>query len=220
MLQIISCRKKSVNSVHLEQKNSRCYGDNTLSLLVALNFANRRIASASFNSSHCKSFFVSGHKVTGFVELREEKKRILIMRKSLHISQLDDDASCCTSMMLHHQMGLNITACSKLSFQKQIIFLYLASLETLATNLFEWQLGEPSILQHLLALGGRGVTDLQEQVVGVEATVLTDALLRLQHPRAHVHLAGAQLELLLTPMGGETLINLLWSLHNFPFPFS
>lgn len=67
------------------------------------------------------------------------------------------------------------------------------------SDLFERQLGEPSVLQHLLALGGRGGADLQEQVVGLEAAVLTDALLRLQHPRAHVRLAGAQLELLLAP---------------------
>lgn len=85
------------------------------------------------------------------------------------------------------------------------------------SDLFEGQLGEPSVLQHVLALGGRGVTDLQEQVVGVEATVLTDALLRLQHPRAHVRLAGAQLELLLAPMGEETQMNLDWSLHSFTF---
>ncbi len=51
--------------------------------------------------------------------------------------------------------------------------------------------------------------------MGVEAAVLTDALLRLQHPRAHVRLAGAQLELLLAPMGEETLINLDWNLPSF-----
>lgn len=41
--------------------------------------------------------------------------------------------------------------------------------------------------------------------MGVEAAELTDALLRLQHPRAHVCLAGAQLELLLAPIGGENM---------------
>lgn len=38
--------------------------------------------------------------------------------------------------------------------------------------------------------------------MGVEAAVLTDSLLHLQHPRAHVRTAGAQLELLLAPTGG------------------
>jgi len=37
--------------------------------------------------------------------------------------------------------------------------------------------------------------------MGVEAAVLTDALLRLQHLGAHVRLAGAQLELILAPVG-------------------
>lgn len=80
--------------------------------------------------------------------------------------------------------------------------------EIIAFYLFERQLGEPSVLQQFLPLGGRGVADLQEQVVGVEAAVLTDALLRLQHLRAHVRLAGAQLELLLTPMGGGNITSL------------
>lgn len=72
------------------------------------------------------------------------------------------------------------------------------------SHLFEWQLGKPTVLQDLLSLGGRSTTDLNEQVMGVEATVLTDAALCLQHPRPHVSLAGAQLELLLTPVCQST----------------
>lgn len=49
------------------------------------------------------------------------------------------------------------------------------------SHLFEWQLGEPSVLQDLLSLGGWSITNLNEQVMGVEAAVLTDAALCLQH---------------------------------------
>lgn len=73
-------------------------------------------------------------------------------------------------------------------------------------QLFEWQLGEPSVLQDLLSLGGWSITNLNEQVMGVEAAVLTDAALCLQYLRPHVSLAGAQLELLLTPVAAESSV--------------
>lgn len=67
-------------------------------------------------------------------------------------------------------------------------------------HLFERQLGQPGVFQHLLSLGGRSVTDLQEQIVGVEAAMLTNSFLRLQDLGPHVRLARAQQELLLTAM--------------------
>lgn len=100
-------------------------------------------------------------------------------------------------------------------------FIYAYKKKHRASNLFECQLGEPSVLQQVLALGGRCTMDLKEQVVSVEAAVLTDALLHFQHLRAHVRLAGAQLEFLLTSAGqGEKkLIHRHWSQHNLGIQF-
>lgn len=67
------------------------------------------------------------------------------------------------------------------------------------SDLFEWQLSEPGVVQHVLALGRRGVPDLYVEVVCVKSTVLTDALLHLQHSGPHITLTGLQLELLLAP---------------------